>query len=107
MTTPSSSRQVSFDLPVNEGTSKVADLGDAIERFVKPGATVHVGYSDARPNAALQELTRRFAGTDPQFTIVSAGMVHLQHAFVELRLGRKLILSFAPQNYPVSRPNPA
>ena len=107
MSGPIEGRQVRFDLPVNEGTSKVADLGEAIERFVKPGATVHVGYSDARPNAALQELTRRFAGTDSQFTIVSAGLVNLQHALIELGLVRKLIVSFAGENYPVARPNPA
>jgi acyl CoA:acetate/3-ketoacid CoA transferase alpha subunit/acyl CoA:acetate/3-ketoacid CoA transferase beta subunit len=101
------SRQVRFDLPVNEGTSKRADLGDAIERFVHPGATVHVGYSDARPNAALQELTRRFVGRNPEFTIVSAGLVNLQHALIELGLVRKLIVSFAGENYPVARPNPA
>jgi acyl CoA:acetate/3-ketoacid CoA transferase alpha subunit/acyl CoA:acetate/3-ketoacid CoA transferase beta subunit len=107
MTAPTHGRQVLFDLPVNEGTSKLADLGDAIDRFVHPGATVHIGYSDARPNAALQELTRRFAGTDPQFTIVSAGLVNIQHALIELGLVRKLIVSFAGENYPVARPNPA
>jgi acyl CoA:acetate/3-ketoacid CoA transferase alpha subunit/acyl CoA:acetate/3-ketoacid CoA transferase beta subunit len=101
------SREVDFDLPVNEGASKLADLGEAIERFVHPGATVHIGYSDARPNAALQELTRRFAGRHPEFTIVSAGLVNLQHAVIELGLVRKLIVSFAGENYPVARPNPA
>ena len=107
MSARGASREVTFDLPVNEGTSKLADLGEAIERFVHPGATVHIGYSDARPNAALQELPRRFAGTDPQFTIVSAGLVNLQHALIELGLVRKLIVSFAGENYPVARPNPA
>lgn len=107
MTAPAHGRQVRFDLPVSEGTSKVTDLGEAIERFVKPGATVHIGYSDARPNALLQELTRRFAGADPQFTVVSAGLVNLQHALIELGLVRKLIVSFAGENYPVARPNPA
>src|SRR5258708_36455058 len=100
-------RQVRFDLPVNEGTSKVTDLDDAIDRFVQPGAIVHIGSSDARPNAVLQELTRRFAGTDPQFTVVSAGLVNIQHALIELGLVRKLIVSFAGENYPVARPNPA
>jgi acyl CoA:acetate/3-ketoacid CoA transferase alpha subunit/acyl CoA:acetate/3-ketoacid CoA transferase beta subunit len=107
VTARGASREVTFDLPVNEGTSKLADLSDAIARFVHPGATVHIGYSDARPNAALQELTRRFAGTDPQFTIVSAGLVNIQHALIELGLVRKLIVSFAGENYPVARPNPA
>jgi acyl CoA:acetate/3-ketoacid CoA transferase alpha subunit/acyl CoA:acetate/3-ketoacid CoA transferase beta subunit len=101
------SREVEFDLPVNEGTSKLTDLGEAIARFVHPGATVHIGYSDARPNAALQELTRQFAGLTPEFTIVSAGLVNLQHALIELGLVRKLIVSFAGENYPVARPNPA
>jgi acyl CoA:acetate/3-ketoacid CoA transferase alpha subunit/acyl CoA:acetate/3-ketoacid CoA transferase beta subunit len=100
-------REVHFDLPVNEGKSKLADLGEAIERFIHPGATVHIGYSDARPNAALQELTRRFANRNPEFTIVSAGLVNLQHALIELGLVRKLIVSFAGENYPVARPNPA
>jgi acyl CoA:acetate/3-ketoacid CoA transferase alpha subunit/acyl CoA:acetate/3-ketoacid CoA transferase beta subunit len=107
VTTRDASREVRFDLPVNEGTSKLMDLGEAIDRFVHPGATVHIGYSDARPNAALQELTRRFAGRDPEFTVVSAGLVNLQHALIELGLVRKLIVSFAGENYPVARPNPA
>jgi acyl CoA:acetate/3-ketoacid CoA transferase alpha subunit/acyl CoA:acetate/3-ketoacid CoA transferase beta subunit len=100
-------RTVRFDLPTNEGTSKLADLGDAIKQFIKPGATVHVGYSDARPNALLQELARQFAGSEAQFTIVSAGLVNLQHALIELGLVRKLIVSFAGENYPTARPNPA
>jgi acyl CoA:acetate/3-ketoacid CoA transferase alpha subunit/acyl CoA:acetate/3-ketoacid CoA transferase beta subunit len=107
VTSDGASREVDFSLPFNEGTSKLTELGDAINRFVHPGAIVHIGYSDARPNAALQELTRQFAGTDPQFTIVSAGMVNLQHALVELGLVRRLIVSFAGENYPVARPNPA
>jgi acyl CoA:acetate/3-ketoacid CoA transferase alpha subunit/acyl CoA:acetate/3-ketoacid CoA transferase beta subunit len=107
MTTPTHGRQVRFDLPVNEGASKLADLGEAIDRFVHPGAIVHIGYSDARPNALLHELTRRFSGTDPQFTVVSAGLVNLQHALIEIGLVRKLIVSFAGENYPVPRPNPA
>jgi acyl CoA:acetate/3-ketoacid CoA transferase alpha subunit len=107
VTAPGGSREVHFDLPIDEGTSKLLDLGEAIERFVHPGATVHIGYSDARPNAALQELTRRFAGQNPEFTIVSAGLVNLQHALIELGLVRKLIVSFAGENYPVARPNPA
>jgi acyl CoA:acetate/3-ketoacid CoA transferase alpha subunit/acyl CoA:acetate/3-ketoacid CoA transferase beta subunit len=100
-------REVDFALPDTEGSSKVADLGAAIRHFVHPGATVHIGYTDARPNAAVLELVRQFAGTDPGFTLVSAGLVNIQHALVELGLVRKLIVSFAGENYPVARPNPA
>jgi acyl CoA:acetate/3-ketoacid CoA transferase alpha subunit/acyl CoA:acetate/3-ketoacid CoA transferase beta subunit len=96
-----------FELPADEGSSKVMNLGAAIRAFVKPGATIHVAYSDARPNAALMELARCFAGTDPGFTLVTAGMVNLQHALVELGLVRRVVASFAGENFPVARPNPA
>lgn len=91
----------------NEGRSKVTTLAEAVERFVRPRDTVHIAYSDARPNAAIQQLVRSFAGTRPEFTVVSAGMVNIQHALVELDLVEKVIVSFAGENYPVARPNPA
>lgn len=96
-----------FELSPDENHSKVMPLGEAIRRFVRPGDTVHVAYSDARPNAALLELARAFAGSDPDFTLVTAGMVNIQHALVELGLVGRLIASFAGENYPVARPNPA
>lgn len=107
MTGTDAGRRIPFELPVNEGSSKLTDLPDAIERFVHPGAMVHIGYSDARPNAAIQELTRCFAGRSPRFTIVSAGFVNIQNALIELGMVRRLIVSFAGENYPVARPNPA
>ncbi|MER7003293.1 CoA-transferase [Dactylosporangium sp. NPDC000555] len=96
-----------FALPVEEGASKVQDLATAVRAFVEPGMTLHVGYSDARPNAALLEIARAFAGRDPGFTLVTAGLVNIQHALVELGLVRKVVASFAGENYPVARPNPA
>jgi acyl CoA:acetate/3-ketoacid CoA transferase alpha subunit/acyl CoA:acetate/3-ketoacid CoA transferase beta subunit len=100
-------REVDFTLPVNEGRSKVADLAEAVSEFVRPGDVVHAGYSDARPNAALLELARCFHGLDPRLTLVSAGLVNIQHALIELGLVRKVIASFAGENYPIARPNPA
>jgi len=96
-----------FALPRDEGSSKIADLSVAIGDLVRPGDTVHVAYSDARPNAALLQLARTFAGTDPQFTLVTAGMVNVQHALIELGLVSRVVASFAGENYPVARPNPA
>jgi acyl CoA:acetate/3-ketoacid CoA transferase alpha subunit/acyl CoA:acetate/3-ketoacid CoA transferase beta subunit len=96
-----------FALPDDEGSSKVTDLASAIRTHVRPGAIVHVAYSDARPNAALLELARAFAGTDPRFTLVTAGLVNIQHALIELGLVERVIASFAGENYPVARPNPA
>lgn len=96
-----------FTPPEDEGRSKVMSLADAVETFVRPRDVVHIAYSDARPNAAIIQLARTFAGTSPEFTVVSAGLVNIQHALVELGLVEKLIASFAGENYPVARPNPA
>jgi acyl CoA:acetate/3-ketoacid CoA transferase alpha subunit/acyl CoA:acetate/3-ketoacid CoA transferase beta subunit len=96
-----------FEIPRNEGTSKLMSLADAVRTLVSPGDVIHVAYSDARPNAAIMELVRAFAGRDPGFTVVTAGMVNIQHALVELGLVRRLVASFAGENYPVARPNPA
>jgi acyl CoA:acetate/3-ketoacid CoA transferase alpha subunit/acyl CoA:acetate/3-ketoacid CoA transferase beta subunit len=96
-----------FTPPQDEGRSKVMTLADAIAMFVKPRDVVHIAYSDARPNAAIRQLARSFAGTSPGFTVVSAGLVSIQHALVELGLVEKVVASFAGENYPVARPNPA
>jgi len=99
--------QQRFALPETEGSSKVCDLSTAIETLVRPGDTIHVAYSDARPNAALVQLARTFAGTRPDFTLVTAGLVSVQHALIELGLVTRVVASFAGENYPVARPNPA
>jgi acyl CoA:acetate/3-ketoacid CoA transferase alpha subunit/acyl CoA:acetate/3-ketoacid CoA transferase beta subunit len=96
-----------FALREDEGSSKVMDLRTAVRSHVKPGDVLHIGYSDARPNAAIMETVRAFAGAEPRFTVVSAGLVSAQHSLVELALARKLIVSFAGENYPAARPNPA
>jgi hypothetical protein len=43
----------SFALDADYGTSKVMSLADAIRGHVRPGMSLHVCWSDARPNAAL------------------------------------------------------
>ena len=96
-----------FAMPVHEGSSKVTDLASAIREFVAPGMSVHIAYSDARPNAAILELARAFAGTDPGFTLITGGLVNVQHSLVELGLVSRVITSFAGENYPAARPNPA
>jgi acyl CoA:acetate/3-ketoacid CoA transferase alpha subunit/acyl CoA:acetate/3-ketoacid CoA transferase beta subunit len=96
-----------FELSAEEGQSKVMPLADAVRLFVRPADTIHVAYTDARPNALLLELVRAFVGTDPRFTLVTAGLVNIQHSLVETGLVRRLIASFAGENYPVARPNPA
>lgn len=96
-----------FALPEDEGTDKTTTLSNAIATYVKPGATVHVAYSDARPNAALLELARHFAGSRPGLRLVSSGLVSVQHALIELGIVDSVEVSFAGENYPMARPNRA
>jgi acyl CoA:acetate/3-ketoacid CoA transferase alpha subunit/acyl CoA:acetate/3-ketoacid CoA transferase beta subunit len=93
-------------IPSAPGEDKVLPLAAAVRRFVRPGAVLHVAYSDARPNAALMEVVRQFDGTSPGFTLSTSGLVSLQHALVARGLVSKLITSFAGENYPAPRPNP-
>jgi acyl CoA:acetate/3-ketoacid CoA transferase alpha subunit/acyl CoA:acetate/3-ketoacid CoA transferase beta subunit len=86
---------------------KVMPLAKAIVSLVRPRDVVLAAYNEARPNAALMQLARSFVGTSPEFTLVTAGMVSVQHALVELGLVTKVIASFVGENYPSARPNPA
>lgn len=87
------------------GRAKVMPLEDAIRAFVEPGMMLHFAYSEGRPMAASNALVRVFAGRDPGFTIVSAGLVSNQAALVTERIARKLVVSFVGDNYPTPGPN--
>jgi acyl CoA:acetate/3-ketoacid CoA transferase alpha subunit len=84
----------------------VMSLAEAVERFVKPGASIHFAYGGGRPNAAVAEIVRRYAGTEPGFTISAHGFVSTHHALVAAGLVSHLSVAFAGENYPGPRPNP-
>lgn len=86
-------------------SSKVMPLDDAIRRHVKPGMTIHFGYTGARPMAASNALVRVFAGTKPDFQVVCAGLVANQASLVSQRLLRKMTVSFVGENYPTASPH--
>jgi acyl CoA:acetate/3-ketoacid CoA transferase alpha subunit/acyl CoA:acetate/3-ketoacid CoA transferase beta subunit len=90
-------------MPVD--SSKVMSLEQAIPQFVQPGDTVHVVYSEARPNAALMALVREFAGKHPRLSLVTSGLVSVQHALVEAGVVEHVTASFIGENYPSARPN--
>lgn len=94
-----------FAPQVRYATSKVLPLDDAMRRHVKPGMTIHFGYTGARPMAASNALVRVFAGTRPDFWIVCAGMVANQASLVSENLVRKLTVSFVGENYPTASPH--
>lgn len=88
------------------GRSKIVSIDEAIRRHVRPGMMLHFAYSEGRPMAASNALVRVFAGLDPAFTIVSAGLVANQASLVTERIAKRLIVSFVGENYPTPGPNP-
>lgn len=93
-----------FALPTG-GPSKVTTLDDAIERFVEPGDTIHLGLTHTRGSAAFWELLRRFRGTDPGFTFAAVATSSPFAPLVHARLARTLITSWAGDSYWTPGPN--
>jgi len=95
-----------FDLPPDQGRAKTMALADAVRRFVRPGMALHVCWSQARPNAALLELVRQFAGRDPKFTLSCVGFANSQVALVAAGLVARLVTAYAGESYPAGGVNP-
>lgn len=89
-----------FELTRDHGRSKIMILGDAVRQFIEPGMALHLCWSDARPNAAVLELVRQFAGRHPAFTISSVGFANMQAALVASGITRRLITAYAGESYP-------
>ena len=89
-----------------EGPDKVMPLAEAVQRFVRPGMTLHALYSTSRPHAILAELARQFWGRDPRFTLVTISVTGTMVALVHGRLLKRVITTFCGDSYPTPGPNP-
>ncbi len=87
-------------------SDKVMPLGEAVERFVRPGMHLHLGHSYARPCAAFHELARRFWGSGPGFTISSLGFTGDMSSMFCAGIVKKAIATFFGDAYPMPGPNP-
>lgn len=81
-------------------------LGDAVRQFVRPGVSLHIGHSSARPCAAYHELARQFWGKDPGFTISSLGFSGDMNSLFFAGIVKKAIATFFGDSYPMPGPNP-
>jgi acyl CoA:acetate/3-ketoacid CoA transferase alpha subunit len=90
----------------DSAADKRMDLAEAIRRFVRPGMKINPVTMQARPQAAMYELCRQFAGTRPGFEFISSALSgsYLQLAY--LGLLRKAVASFAGEGYPTPGPSP-
>lgn len=95
-----------FDLPsANMLPGKVIALEESLRAHVRPGMTLHFGYSEGRPMAISNALVRCFHGTAPGFTVVGSGLVSNQAALVSEGIVKRLEVSFVGENYPTPAPN--
>lgn len=92
---------------IHDGAAdKRMDLAAAIRRFVRPGAKINPVTMQARPQAAMYELCRQFAGTNPGFEFISSALSGSYLQLAHLGLLRKAIVSFAGEGYPTPGPSP-
>ena len=80
-------------------------LDVAIAGIVEPGMHLHFASTPSRSNAAIREIARLFAGTDPGFALSTSGFHSMAHLLGILWLGRRYISCFFGDNYPSPRPN--
>ncbi len=95
-----------FTIPENEGEDKVVGLGEAIDRYIKPGAKIHIGATHCCSGAAIAEIARRFYGQRPHFTLIMRGIRDTVIVLLHLGLIRKVITTFSGNVYPWYSPNP-
>jgi acyl CoA:acetate/3-ketoacid CoA transferase alpha subunit/acyl CoA:acetate/3-ketoacid CoA transferase beta subunit len=89
------------------GSDKTTSLKDAVAGLIRPGCSIHVGITHAFPYAACNEISRRFWGKDPGFTVHTLGAAN--HIIIWLLGGmlRRLETSYCGDIYPAPGPNPA
>lgn len=85
---------------------KVMTLSEAVGRFIRPGMSIHLGHSYARPCAAYRELARQFWGKDPGFTISTLGFTGDMNCVFVAGIVKKAIATFYGDSYPMPGPNP-
>ncbi|MRR17197.1 MAG: hypothetical protein EG826_12150 [Deltaproteobacteria bacterium] len=89
-----------------EGEDKVIPLSEAIARYVKPGASIHLAATHSAPGAAIYEIVRQFHGTNPGFTLIMRGIRDTVSLLIHLGLVKKIITAFSGNVYPWYSPNP-
>jgi acyl CoA:acetate/3-ketoacid CoA transferase alpha subunit/acyl CoA:acetate/3-ketoacid CoA transferase beta subunit len=83
-----------------EGQNKVIGLPDAISQYVKPGASIFLGWNAA---AATCEIIRQYSGQKPGFTLIMTMTWDHSLNLVHCGLVKKLIST----NCSYAAPNPA
>ncbi len=81
-----------FKLDPTEGESKIMQLNDAVQKFIRP--RMHV-YSAYLPFALTYEIVRQFRGQNADFTISCLGGIENINILIATGLVKRLIASYA------------
>jgi acyl CoA:acetate/3-ketoacid CoA transferase alpha subunit/acyl CoA:acetate/3-ketoacid CoA transferase beta subunit len=84
---------------------KVLGLGEAVQRYVKPGMKVHLAAGIGGPSAAICEMIRQFWRKDPEFTLIQSTVTGHALNLVHARLAKKLICSVCANISASGRPS--
>jgi len=95
-----------FTLRKEEDENKVVGLEEAIDRYVKPGAKIHIGTTHCCSGAAIREIARHFYGQHPDFTLIMRSIRDTVTILIHLGLVKKVITAFSGNPYPWYGPNP-
>lgn len=96
-----------LEFPEGKRPGKIMDLSASVQKFVKPGMSIHAGNGYAFPTAAYYEIARQFWGKKPDFTLIAAtGGATSLAVFAHGDLCSKIISTFIGDGYPFPSPNP-
>lgn len=84
---------------------KVLGLGEAVQRYVKPGMKVHLAAGIGGPSAAICEMIRQFWRKNPEFTLIQSTVTGHALNLVHARIAKKLICSVCANISASGRPS--
>ncbi|MFJ9590780.1 CoA-transferase [Streptomyces acidicola] len=89
--------------------AEIAALADLVTRHTRPGMCLHFALHGSRPNAAIREIYRQYAGTDPKFVLSSTGFggPQLGLYLIAAGLGERVVAGFVGDQYPAPGPSRA
>jgi acyl CoA:acetate/3-ketoacid CoA transferase alpha subunit/acyl CoA:acetate/3-ketoacid CoA transferase beta subunit len=93
------------DMTVPDTQGKLLDLGEAVERFVKPGMKLHLAAGIGGPSAAICEIVRQYWGKNPEFTLIQSTVTGHALNLVHAKLAKKLICSVCANIAASGRPS--
>lgn len=89
----------------HNGFSKVLSLKDAIERYVKPGMSLHLAGGIGGPGASICEIIRQYHGTKPGFELIQSTITGHALNLLHCNLLRKIIFAACIDISTSSRPS--